>query len=115
MSFTTLTFVLFAAAVVAVYYLVPLRVQWVVLLVASGLFYAAAGGWYLPFILLTIASTYTVARLISRHAARDEAYLAEHRSEMTKEERKEYKAAGKAKRTNCFSLNTRPLSSRYPL
>ena len=104
MSFTTLTFVLFAALTVLVYYIVPARAQWVVLLVASGLFYAAAGGWYLPFILLTIASTYTVARLIARHAARDEAYLAEHKGEMAKEERKAYKAAGKRRRFTMLTL-----------
>lgn len=98
MSMTSFVFLLFAAATVAVYYLVPGRAQWVVLLVASVIFYAAAGGWYLPFILVTILSTYAVARVIANRAARDEAFVAAHKSDMSKEERKAYKQAGKKKR-----------------
>ena len=45
MSFTSLTFLLFAALTVLVYYLVPGKAQWVVLLVASLAFYASAGVW----------------------------------------------------------------------
>lgn len=98
MSMTSFRFLLFAALTVTVYYLVPKRAQWVVLLAASTFFYAAAGGWYLPFILVTIASTFLVARLISNHALRDEAYIAAHKADLSKEERKAYKAAGKKKR-----------------
>jgi D-alanyl-lipoteichoic acid acyltransferase DltB (MBOAT superfamily) len=69
-----------------------------VLLAASTLFYAAAGGWYLPFILTTILSTYGIARLMAAHARRDEDYVAAHKTDLSKEERKAYKAAGKKKR-----------------
>ena len=88
MSFTSFAFLLFAAATVLLYYLVPKRGQWVVLLVASTLFYAAAGGWYLPFILVTILSTFFLARIIAARAARDEAYIAAHKADLPKEERK---------------------------
>ena len=98
MTLTSFPFLVFAAVTVLAYYLVPKKGQWVVLLVASTLFYAAAGGWYLPFILATILSTFAVARMISAHAERDEAYIADHRADLTKEERKAYKAAGKKKR-----------------
>ena len=98
MSFTSFAFLLFAAATVLLYYLVPKRGQWVVLLVASTLFYAAAGGWYLPFILVTILSTFFLARIIAARAARDEAYIAAHKADLPKEERKAYKAKGKKQR-----------------
>ncbi len=98
MSMTSFAFILFAAATVLLYYLVPKRIGWWVLLAASAVFYAAAGGWYLPFILTTVLSTYAVARLMARHAARDEAYIAAHKADMPKEERKAYKTAGKKKR-----------------
>ena len=98
MTLTSFPFLIFAALTVLVYYLTPGRAQWVILLCASALFYAAAGGWYLPFILATVLSTYLVARLISRHAARDEAFVAAHKADMSKEERKAYKAAGKKTR-----------------
>ena len=54
MTLTSFPFLIFAAVTVLLYYLLPKRAQWVVLLTASILFYAAAGGWYLPFILVTI-------------------------------------------------------------
>ncbi len=98
MSMTSFPFILFAAATVVLYYLVPRRVRWVILLLASGVFYAAAGGWYLPFIGVTVLSTYAVGRLMAHHAARDEAYIAAHKADMPKEERKAYKARGKKKR-----------------
>ncbi len=104
MSMTSFVFLLFAAATVALYYLVPGRGRWVVLLAASAVFYAAAGGWYLPFILVTVLSTFAVARLLSRHAARDEAYLSAHKAELSKDERKAYKAKGKRRRFGMLSL-----------
>ncbi len=98
MSMTSFPFILFAAATVLLYYLVPRRVRWVILLISSVLFYAAAGGWYLPFIGVTVLSTYAVARLMARHAAGDDAYIAAHKADLSKEERKAYKARGKKKR-----------------
>ena len=98
MTLTSFPFLVFAAVTLLIYYTVPKKGQWMVLLAASTLFYAAAGGWYLPFILCTILSTFLIARLMAVHAGRDEAYIAAHKAEMTKEERKAYKASGKKKR-----------------
>ena len=98
MTLTSFPFLVFAAVTVLLYYLLPKKVQWVVLLAASTLFYGAAGGWYLPFILVTILSTYFLARVMADHAQRDEAYIAAHKADLPKEERKAYKAAGKKKR-----------------
>ena len=98
MTLTSFPFLVFAAVTVLLYYLVPKRGQWIVLLIASGLFYAAAGGWYLPFILTTILTTYALARVIENRARADEDYIAAHKADMAKEERKAYKNAGKKKR-----------------
>ena len=98
MTLTSFPFLVFAAVTVLLYYLLPKRGQWVVLLAASTLFYGAAGGWYLPFILVTIVSTYILARVMASHAQRDEDYIAAHKADLPKEERKAYKAAGKKKR-----------------
>ena len=58
MSFTSAAFILFAVLTLLIYYTVPKRGQWIVLLISSFLFYLSAGGWYLPFILVTILSTW---------------------------------------------------------
>ena len=71
MTLTSFPFLVFAAVTVLSYYLVPRRGQWIVLLIASGLFYAAAGGWYLPFILITILTTYALARVMENRARAD--------------------------------------------
>ena len=98
MTLTSFPFLIFASVTVLLYYLVPKRGQWVVLLTASGLFYAAAGGWYLPFILVTILTTFLLARVIESRAKADEDYIATHKADMDKDARKAYKAAGKKKR-----------------
>ena len=98
MEFTSLAFVIFAAVVLLLYYLVPKKAQWTVLLVASLVFYAMAGSWYLPFILATIVTTFLGALWMARHAGKEKTYIEAHRDEMTKEERKQYKSRKKKKR-----------------
>ncbi len=98
MSFTSAAFLVFAALTLLVYYTVPKRGQWIVLLVASFLFYWSAGSWYLPFIAVTILSTWLCALGIRRRDRLDEDYLAEHKADMTKEERKAFKATAKKKK-----------------
>ncbi len=92
MQFTTFTFLLFAALVIALYYLVPGKVQWMVLLVASYVFYLYAGTEYLVFILLTTLTTYIATMLMARNLKAQDAYLAEHKAALSREEKKEYKA-----------------------
>ena len=98
MSFTSISFILFATLTLLVYYLVPKRAQWVVLLVASLGFYATYDLWYLPFLAVTVVSTWLCAKLLYKKSTMAEAYLAEHKADMTKEERKAYKASQKHKR-----------------
>ncbi len=98
MLFTSYGFLAFMAILFAVYYLVPRKWQWGLLLVASYAFYAFAGPQYLLFVLLTTLSSYAVARLMARGRMREEAYLALHKADMEKEARKAYKAKEKKKR-----------------
>ena len=66
MSFVSFRFLLYAACLLALYYRIPGRGQWVLLLLASYGFYLNSGMENLIFILLTTASTYGTARVISR-------------------------------------------------
>jgi len=96
MAFTSFSFLLFAAAVIAAYYLVPQKLQWWVLLIASYAFYLTADVRYLFFILVTTVTTYIAARQMGKALQVQDAYLAAHKKELSREEKKEYKAKVKA-------------------
>ena len=96
MAFTSFSFLLFAAAVIAAYYLVPKKLQWWVLLIASYVFYLTADVRYLVFILLTTVTTYFTARHMGKALEFQDAYLAEHKKELSREEKKAYKAKVKS-------------------
>ncbi len=98
MLFTSYGFIIFLCALFLLYYIIPKRTQWWLLLAASYVFYAFAGLDCLAFILVTTLSSYLVARLMGRGVRLEGEYLDRHREEMDKEARKKYKAAQKKKR-----------------
>lgn len=98
MLFTSYEFLVFLTVVFLLYYLAPKRLQWVILLAASLVFYLLAGPGYLIFILLTIASSYVASRVMGRLSDAESIYLEQFRETMSKEERKAYKALCKKKR-----------------
>lgn len=53
MSLVSNLFILFVAASVLIYYLVPRRFQWIVLLAFSYIYYIAGGPRYVVFILFS--------------------------------------------------------------
>ena len=85
MTFVSFYFLLFLAATAVIYFIVPVRTRWVVLLAASLLFYAKAGLTYLPFMLGTALLTYAGARAISGIHEKAAAAMA---SASSKEEKK---------------------------
>ncbi len=91
MLFTSYAFLGFVAVLFLLYYIVPRRWQWGLLLGASYLFYALAGTEYLAYILVTTVTVYYTALRIERNADRQTGYLKEHKNELTKEEKKAYK------------------------
>lgn len=98
MLFTSYGFIAFLCLFFLCYYLAPKRAQWVVLLCGSYFFYAFAGLECLAFILFTSLSSYIIARLMGRLAARERAYLEENAETLDKEGRKKYKARSKKRR-----------------
>ena len=69
MSFTSFSFLLYIGIALALYYMIPRRGQWVLLLIASCGFYLYSGLDNFCFILLTTASTYGTARIVDRTQA----------------------------------------------
>ena len=85
----------FGFASTAVYYLVPRRFRWVVLLLASYGFYASRAFASLPFILTTTLTTWLGALMIGRIAERSKARLKAEKATLSKEEKSSIKAQAK--------------------
>ena len=66
MTFISIEFLLFVALLVAMYYVVPHRFRWVLLLAASYLFYATLSIQFIPLLLVSTAFTYVTGILIER-------------------------------------------------
>lgn len=66
MSFASFSFLLYIGIALALYYIIPRRGQWVLLLIASCGFYLYSGLDNFCYILLTTASTYGTARIVDR-------------------------------------------------
>ena len=96
MQFTSVSFLLFAAALLTAYYLIPKKLQWMLLLAASWVFYLWAGVEYVAFLAFTILSTYLFTRLMAKNLQKQELYLAENKATLSREEKKAYKAKVKS-------------------
>lgn len=92
MAFTSLGFLIFTAAVVLLYYLTPKRFRWCELLAVSYAFYLISSPNTFVFMLLTTCVTFVGGRLIGGENARHKVYLAEHKAEMSRDEKKALKA-----------------------
>lgn len=91
MLFTSYEFIFFVALLLGLYYLVPKKFQWVLLLVFSVAFYFMADPAYLLYIAVTIVTVYFSARVVEANAERQSEYLKLHKENLSKEEKKEYK------------------------
>ena len=97
MLFTSYGFIGFLAVLFLLYYLIPAKYQWMLLLAASYLFYWFANPVYLLYICVTTVSTWFIGRRIEAVRSIQSAYLAEHKQELDKEAKKSYKALMKKK------------------
>ncbi len=98
MLFTSYSFIAFLAVLFLLYYIVPKRAQWMLLLAASYIFYAFAGPWCLVFIGFTTVSVYVISLLLSRAIKHERTYVDANREIISKEERKAYRARAKRRR-----------------
>ncbi len=104
MSFTSYEFILAVAAVIFVYYLIPLRFQWLFLLAASYALYFTAGPSYLIYISITTLATFLAAKKINSLSKEKGVYLKEHKAELDKEAKKAYKDRIKKKQRTFLGL-----------
>ncbi|MFZ7134231.1 MAG: MBOAT family O-acyltransferase [Eubacteriales bacterium] len=109
MLFTSYTFIIFTVLLFILYYLIPRKYQWMLLLGASYLFYFYAGAKYIIYILSTTISTYIISQKIGFLHQIQSAYLVKHKGMLSREERKTYKASIKLRQWKwllfCLLLN----------
>lgn len=92
MSYTSFNFIIFVAVTAILYFALPLKKnKWIVLLVASYVFYLFAGYKYAAFILFTTLTTYLITRWIDKIIKGSKHQLKENKTHWSKEEKKEYK------------------------
>ena len=109
MLFTDSIFIIGLVSLFIVYFLVPKRVRWMLLLVGSIGFYAYSGPWNLIYIFVTALSTFLITNRISRMALRAKDEVSAHKSEWSRDEKKAFKEKAKKKRFRwlvlCLLLN----------
>lgn len=91
MLFTSYSFLGFIAILFLLYYTVPKRFQWQLLLISSYLFYFMASPYFLIYILVTTVSVYWLGCKIEDLREEQSGYLKEHKNILSKEEKKAYK------------------------
>ena len=94
MLFTSYEFIGFIFILLILYYIIPRKAQWPLLLVASYIFYFIAGPKYIIYILATTVTTYICAVIIEKNQLKEKKYIKEHKKELSLEEKKSYKAKG---------------------
>lgn len=97
MLFTSYNFILFLIILFIVYYIIPKKYQWVLLLVASFVFYSYSGWDNVAYITATIISTYFITMKIGKLYRKQALYLKENKGDLTRQDRKAYKAEIKSK------------------
>lgn len=91
MSFTSYSFLVFFFLCFFVYYVIPRKYQWVLLLAASYGFYFMAGVYYPIFLLTTSFTIYAAARRIKGIQQQQDVVIAEHKGDWNRDEKKAYK------------------------
>ena len=104
MLFTSYGFIAFVAVLLVLYYIVPKKTQWMLLLGASYFFYAFSGIWNFAFIFAVTISCYIIARVMARMRAREDDTVEKNRDTWEKEERKAYRAKQKKRRLRVLVL-----------
>lgn len=67
MSYLSLGFVAYVAVLMLIFYLLPKQSRWIALLCGSLVFYGCFSIRYLPFLLFTVLTTFSAARLLKKN------------------------------------------------
>lgn len=90
MIFTTLKFLIFFVIVFLMYYIVPKKIQWIILLIASLYFYSCASIKYSIFLITATLITYLGGLIIENIENKRKKYIEENKENLSKDEKKLY-------------------------
>lgn len=102
MSIVSFQFLLFLFIGCIVYYVVPKKVQWVVLLVLSFFFYLRGGAGTVIYIVFTTVTVWGAGALLENVNEKSKKQLKEAIPELTKEEKKKIKSKAKKQKKIIF-------------
>lgn len=98
MNITSLSFIIFIFALWVIYYILPKKYQWILLLIASIGFYIYGGATSIIYVLLTSLSVYVATCFIEKLAIKNKLYIKENKNILSKEEKKKSKEKIKKQR-----------------
>ena len=104
MAFTSFNFLVFVAVIVAAYYLTPIKGRWMTLLAASYAFYLISSPKTFIFVIFTTVITFFGGRYIGQQNDEQKAYLAEHKDEMSRDDKKALKAEVQKRKRKMVAL-----------
>ena len=105
MAVFSLKFIVFVTLAVLLYYLVPKKCQWMVLLFFSIIFYYISGGLYAGvFIVITITTTFLGARTMDRISRKASLAIKTSETPLSRDEKKAIRAGARAKRHKVFLI-----------
>lgn len=88
MSFISMDFAFFVLLVLVLYYIVPRKMQWVILLIAGYVFYGYNSFGDLIYILITTVSAFICAALIEKKGDDLNGYIKDNKETLSKEEKR---------------------------
>lgn len=91
MLFTDSLFIIGVTVLCVVYFIIPQKYRWMLLLCASLAFYAYTGIGNLLYILVTAGSTYLITRMMDAFAAERKETLAAHKKDWSRDQKKQCK------------------------
>lgn len=97
MAFNSFVFLVFLAVVLLLYYILPKKIRWLILLIASYTFYLYSGVEHVFYILGTTLLTYLAARLMQRIRERTQQKIDARGKEITREEKAALKKSSQRK------------------
>ena len=104
MSITSLAFAVFVFALLLIYYGVPKKYQWMVLLGASLFFYLTVGGKAIIYILATSVTVYAATNAMQSVSDGQKAFFKQNKDSLTKEDKKAIKQKNKIRRRRIMLL-----------